>query len=129
MGSGIVQLTANGGDNGGSIEEGSPLLGDRFEDDEIADNLRRQENLRKRLVVPILFTIVVGLDFSLFMLNLPLTRVYESIACYRYYEGREPSRFLNPGSIPESLCKVEAVQSELAIVRGYEYLFQGLPGQ
>jgi len=78
--------------------------------------------------VYLLLVVVAGLDSCMYMINLPLTRVYESIACYHYYSANEPSRYPNPGSIPEALCKVEPVQHELALVRGFELLCMSLPG-
>lgn len=78
--------------------------------------------------VYLLLIVVAGLDSCMYMINLPLTRVYESIACYHYYSANEPYRYPNPGSIPEILCKVEPVQQELALVRGFEFLCMSLPG-
>ncbi|KHN95271.1 Major facilitator superfamily domain, general substrate transporter [Metarhizium album ARSEF 1941] len=75
----------------------------------------------------LLFFIVAGLDSTVFVLNLPLTRVYESIACYQYYSAHEPGRFSNPASIPEQECKIASVQQELARVKGIEFLFMMAP--
>ncbi|KAH7305243.1 major facilitator superfamily domain-containing protein [Stachybotrys elegans] len=74
----------------------------------------------------LLLVMVAGLDFTVFMLNLPLTRVYESIICYHYWAAVDPGRF--PDEVPEALCKGAPVQEELAIVKGYEMLFMSLPG-
>ncbi|KAK9439183.1 Major facilitator superfamily domain, general substrate transporter [Metarhizium brunneum] len=76
----------------------------------------------------LLFFILAGLDSTVFVLNLPLTRVYESIACYQYFSTHEPGRFSNPGSIPEQECKIASVQEELARVKGIEFLFMMVPG-
>jgi hypothetical protein len=83
---------------------------------------------RNRRSIYLLFVVVAGLDFCVYMVNLPLTRVYESIICYAHYAATEPSRFPSPGSIPEALCKIDSVQEELALIRGYEYLCMSLPG-
>lgn len=77
----------------------------------------------------LLFFILAGLDSTVFVLNLPLTRVYESIICYQHYATHEPDRFLDPGSIPEELCKIALVQGELARVKGIEFLFMMAPGR
>jgi hypothetical protein len=76
----------------------------------------------------LLFIVVAGLQFSMYMINLPLTRVYESIACYAYYSVTEPGRFDGPGSIPENMCKIDPAQEELALIMGYESLCMYLPG-
>ncbi|KID77225.1 Major facilitator superfamily domain, general substrate transporter, partial [Metarhizium brunneum ARSEF 3297] len=77
----------------------------------------------------LLFFILAGLDSTVFVLNLPLTRVYESIACYQYFSTHEPRRYLDPGSIPEQECKIASVQEELARVKGIEFLFMMVPGK
>ena len=66
----------------------------------------------------------------------PRTRIFESIICYRYYEEVDPSKIqlgrgaVGPGAIggvAESFCKVDAVQEQLAMLRGYQQLFDGFP--
>jgi hypothetical protein len=77
----------------------------------------------------LLLLMVAGLDFTVFMLNLPLTRVYESIICWHHWEALEPGKFSGgPDSIPEAYCKDAPVQEELALVRGCEMLFMSMPG-
>jgi hypothetical protein len=83
---------------------------------------------RSRWHVYALFFIVAGIDSTVFMLSLPLTRVYESITCYQWYLSAQPSRYPDPSSIPESMCKIPQVQEKLATLRGYELLFMALPG-
>ncbi|EAW08898.1 putative MFS transporter [Aspergillus clavatus NRRL 1] len=67
-------------------------------------------------------------DFGIFLVTVPQTRLYESIACYRYYETHEPSRIGPGGSVREQWCKIAPVQAEVAFVRGYEALFTAIPG-
>ena len=67
----------------------------------------------------------------------PQTRIIESVICYRYYEKVDPSKLLvgregvGPGAIggvAEMDCKADTVQSELAMLRGWQMLFDGFPG-
>lgn len=66
----------------------------------------------------------------------PETRIFESVICYRYYEQFDPSKIklgrdeVGPGAIggvDESLCKVDAVQDDLAQLNGYQNFFNGFP--
>lgn len=63
-------------------------------------------------------------------------RIFESVICYRYYEKADPSKIVlgrdvvGPGAIggvPELYCKAEQVQSELAMLRGWQQFFDGIP--
>ncbi|KAJ5794581.1 MFS transporter [Penicillium paradoxum] len=67
-------------------------------------------------------------DFGISLVTIPQTRLYESIACYQYYESQDPSRIGPDGSVPERLCKIAPVQGEVAFIRGYEALFTAIPG-
>ncbi|RDW58813.1 MFS transporter-10 [Coleophoma cylindrospora] len=68
-------------------------------------------------------------DFATGMVGIPLTRVYESIACSQYYKLHDPSRIApGTGEVPEEWCKVAPVQAEVALIRGYEALFVSIPG-
>ncbi|KAK5711261.1 hypothetical protein LTR15_012551 [Elasticomyces elasticus] len=66
----------------------------------------------------------------------PQTRICESVMCYHYYEDTDPTKLLldrssvGPGAIggvEEAYCKVNAVQEQLAMLRGYQQLLDGLP--
>ncbi|KAJ5623363.1 MFS transporter [Penicillium lividum] len=82
-----------------------------------------------RLSVFVLCVLLVTIgDFGIFLVSLPQTRLYESIACYRYYEAHDPSRIGPGGSVLEKWCKIAPVQGEVAFIRGYELLFAAIPG-
>lgn len=66
----------------------------------------------------------------------PQARIAEAIICYRHYEAADPGKLLvdrahvGPGAIggvPEALCKIEAVQSQLSSLRGYQTFLDGGP--
>ncbi|AEO67916.1 uncharacterized protein THITE_2031644, partial [Thermothielavioides terrestris NRRL 8126] len=50
--------------------------------------------------------------------QLPATRVVESRLCREHYRAHDPSALLPDGSVPEELCKVEAVQQRLGRIQG-----------
>lgn len=66
----------------------------------------------------------------------PLARITEAVICYRYFEKVDPSKLLlsrdqvGPGAIggvAEMWCKADDVQSELAMLRGWQQTFDGFP--
>jgi MFS family permease len=66
----------------------------------------------------------------------PNARIAEAIICYNHYETSDPSKLLQGraatgpgavGGVAEILCKVEAVQSQLSSLRGYQGFLDGLP--
>lgn len=70
------------------------------------------------------------------LMDSPQTRIIESVICYRYYEATDPRQILlgrdavGPGAIggvAEMACKADAVQEQLAMLRGYQQLFDGFP--
>ncbi|KAM3442177.1 hypothetical protein MY4824_001189 [Beauveria thailandica] len=57
----------------------------------------------------------------------PRVRFLESVACSRYYARHDPSRVDRGGSVPERLCKIDAVQTEVASVMGWQLFFDRIP--
>lgn len=66
----------------------------------------------------------------------PQTRIYESVVCYFHFENNDPSKLslsrnqVGPGAlggVQEMWCKADAIQSELAELRGYQKFFDGFP--
>lgn len=58
----------------------------------------------------------------------PLTALLEQRLCRDYYRKHDPSLIAPGGFLEERLCKLDSVQSELAIVRGWSLAFDALPG-
>ena len=59
----------------------------------------------------------------------PLTALLEQKLCREYYIKYDRSLIAPGGSIDERFCKLNAVQSELAIVRGWSLASNALPGK
>ena len=110
--------------------ERQPLLGPRanLQPPRPPQPLATRLTGNQRLQVLLLFVVVAAIDATIFILTLPLTRVYESIACYQWYATERPGQYPDPRSVPESKCKVGPVQEKLALVRGMELFFMAAPG-
>ena len=59
----------------------------------------------------------------------PLTALLEQNLCREYYTKHDPSQIVPGGSLDERLCKLNAVQSELAVVRGWSLALNALLGK
>ncbi|OJZ91606.1 hypothetical protein ASPFODRAFT_27487 [Aspergillus luchuensis CBS 106.47] len=87
-----------------------------------------KEHLRKtrlRLMLT-LFAMILAVEVGICMSNGPVTRIYESIACREYYTQYDPTQIGADGEVQEELCKVKAVQQDLAAVKGYMEFFDGI---
>ena len=108
--------------------ERSPLLSGAAQHEPSLSSMPSKKGSFSKKEVYLLLVIVAGLDFTVFTLNLPLTRVYESILCYHYYAAHEPGQYDDSSLIPEKFCKGGSIQEELAVVRGFEFFFMSIPG-
>jgi hypothetical protein len=84
-----------------------------------------REKLRIRLMIT-LFAIILFVETGNAMTQGPTTRIYESIACTSFYERTDATKIGPDGQIPEELCKGSEIQGEVAIVKGYGELFDGV---
>jgi hypothetical protein len=76
------------------------------------DHLQRWRNLYITLVFIFL------IDLFGFLGEIAKIRVYEGVICRQYYQKHDPSRFGDDGNVPEKLCKIPDIQSNLAQLRG-----------
>ncbi|KAK2848563.1 hypothetical protein FQN49_005599, partial [Arthroderma sp. PD_2] len=75
------------------------------------------------LCIIVLFT----LEFAAFFDFIPQTRLFEVITCRNYFDEHHPDRFPYAQDIPESECKINAVQSEVAYIQALAASFDALP--
>lgn len=80
-----------------------------------------------RLVV-LVFLLVSIIDVGGFLSDAPKTRVFEENICLVYYRQHDPSQIGSDGSVPEKLCKVDEVQQKLAMIFGWQDMFDAVPG-
>lgn len=78
--------------------------------------------------VALCVVVVITADMANYLVQAPRTRLYESIVCTRYYAATEPSLVGKDGSVPEGLCKLNLIQDEIAMVLGWQTMFENLPG-
>jgi len=72
--------------------------------------------------------LIFVVDFPEFMRVAPRLRLYELTICREYYRGADPSVIGPDGHVPEGLCKLDAIQSSLANLRGIMGLLEAVPG-
>ncbi|PYH42457.1 MFS transporter [Aspergillus saccharolyticus JOP 1030-1] len=82
-------------------------------------------HMRRRLLVS-LIAILLSFQIGGQMIGGPMVRVIEMIACNNYWRRQDPARLPMAGHLPEHLCKAAEVQTEVATVKGYSDLLEGL---
>lgn len=80
---------------------------------------------RLRLLIT-LTVILLSFEIGGQMIPVPMLRLIETIACNNYWRRHDPARLPASGHLPEHLCKVTAVQMEVATVKGYSDLLEGV---
>lgn len=89
----------------------------RDSNDDDAQPSAAQETVSMRALGTLLgLVLLVNLSMSLY--QLPLNRVIERRLCREYYALADPTVFDPNGEVSEDLCKIDAVQSELAWIQG-----------
>jgi hypothetical protein len=79
------------------------------------------------IMVVLAFALVAIIDMGAFLAEAPRTRVYESNICLGYYRETDPSVIGKDGLIAEKLCKVDAVQQKMAMIFGWQEMFDAIP--
>ncbi|KAM5431752.1 hypothetical protein MferCBS31731_007757 [Microsporum ferrugineum] len=115
-----------------NAEQDDPLL--QPDEEQVAESIsnpsepvtvRRKIHQTKFIILCIV--ILFLLDFAAFFDFIPQTRIFELIACRNYFDKHHPDRFPYPQDIPESECKIKAVQSEVAYVQALGASFDAIP--
>ncbi|KAF2676502.1 MFS general substrate transporter [Lentithecium fluviatile CBS 122367] len=112
-----------------SREEGSPLLSPV--DAEFSELPPAPTPKKRRpwiFLVGLVFLLIAVIDVGAFLAEPPKTRVYESNICIRHYQEVDPSKIQEDGTVPEALCKVDAVQQTMAMIFGWQDTFDAIPG-
>lgn len=65
-----------------------------------------------------LIVLLILVHLSAVLYTLPLNRVIELRLCQTYYALHGPSAIAPDGSVDEALCKIDAVQKQLAWIQG-----------
>ncbi|KAI8675930.1 hypothetical protein NCS57_00495800 [Fusarium keratoplasticum] len=80
-------------------------------------NRRLQARRHARLIAPVL-TLVLLVNLSMSLYQLPLNRLIERRLCSDYYRSTDPSLIQPDGSIDEKLCKVDEIGKSLGRIQG-----------
>lgn len=110
-----------------SMEEEEPLLSPI--DASAAHSLSSlPKNKPWILLVVLAFAMVSIVDVGAFLSEAPKTRVFEANLCLSYYQEHDPSMITHDGTVPEDLCKGDAIQQKLAMIFGWQDTFDAIPG-
>ncbi|KAI1813575.1 major facilitator superfamily domain-containing protein [Poronia punctata] len=71
--------------------------------------------------------IAIVAEIGEYLYTAPRVRLFESVSCTQYYLEHDPSKVLPDGSVPESLCKIDQIQDEVASVLGWQLFFDSIP--
>ncbi|KAJ5544759.1 MFS transporter [Penicillium sp. DV-2018c] len=100
-----------------------PVLGQSDRRDDTDSELCPRTRFR---ILITLIVILLSFEIGGQMIPGPMVRIIETIACDNYWRRHDPARLPPSGHLPEHLCKIAAVQTEVATVKGYSDLFEGL---
>lgn len=115
--------------------EWSHLLPQSAQQDDTTPHRNQWQSWEK--IMFLILTVVLLVSLGDQWQEAPHARIMEAVICYRYFEKVDPSKLLlgrdqvGPGAIggvAEMWCKADDVQSELAMLRGWQATFDGLPG-
>lgn len=114
-----------------SLPEDAPLLDEGHQPiSDPAQGHPARQPLLSRLGISriVLYCMLLNflLEFSNSILTVPLISLYEASICQTYYGPKHGSMLRSASRPDESMCKIPAVQSELAFVRGWKAIFDTL---
>ena len=72
----------------------------------------------KTRIISCVFCLQFLLNFSRYIVEVPLIRLFEIAICDRYFQAE---------AIDERLCKLPRIQNDLAIIVGWRFFFEALP--
>ena len=114
-----------------SLEEGAPLLSPIVAPLYPAAAEEAQLKKKKKpwvFLIVLAFFLIAIVDVGAFLAEAPKTRVFEANLCVRYFEKHDPSKIGPDGTVKEELCKEDAIQSKLAMIFGWQDMFDAIPG-
>ena len=88
---------------------------------------RKASSLRLYVTIIILLLNLTA-NFTYQLQALPRFRIWEIIYCRKYYQEHDSSLIGPGGVVEERFCKIENVQSQVALLKGWLEFFSGLPG-
>ena len=83
------------------------------------------QTTRYRLLVTLVI-ILLSFEIGGQLIPGPMTRVIETIVCDQYWRRTEPVRLPASGHLPQHLCKISEIQTEVATIKGYSDFLEAL---
>ena len=85
------------------------------------DNVERRPHRERppSFAIAALLALLLLVNLSASLYQLPLNRVVESRLCHEYYGQHDPSVIGSDGNIDEELCKIDSVQAGLGRIQGF----------
>ena len=74
---------------------------------------------KRTQIITCVFCLQFLFNFSRYIVEVPLIRLFEIAICNRYFDVK---------AIEEKACKVPRIQDDLAIVVGWRFFFDAIPG-
>ncbi len=109
-----------------------PLVGEELASDSNPTSRGQKTSLNDAMPLSRLVLYFMAIHFLLayceLILVAPLIKLFEQSLCISYYEIHDPGVISPGGSVPELMCKIQAIQAPLATIRGWKSLFDTIPG-
>lgn len=106
-------------------DETTPLLaGDIPRTETSTEALRASKKL---LILIATSTLILLADFGFYLSAAPQTAIFERIICHSYYPDLNTTAIVGIDGETSTICKSEAVQSELALINGWKDTFDMIP--
>lgn len=83
------------------------------------------QTARYRLLVTLVI-ILLSFEIGGQLIPGPMTRLIETIVCDHYWRRTEPVRLPASGHLPQHLCKISEIQTEVAAIKGYSDFLEAL---
>ena len=74
-----------------------------------------------------LYIIVFLVNIAFTILSIAQTRIYERIFCHQWFDDHDPTKIPANGHVPEELCKIPQVQTQISSLRGWMEFFEAAP--
>jgi hypothetical protein len=79
------------------------------------------------LLVSLACVLIAMIDMGRSLAEAPRIRVYEANLCLAHYRQHDPTVIGTDGTVPEQLCKIDAVQQKMAVIFGWQETFDAIP--
>ena len=133
----MVQHSNSSCEDAAAVNERSALLSPRVSETDHGSEFAASQPTgppgRTRCTWPWIYVVLVLIclafiaDMGETLSTAPRIRFLEFVACTRYYVRYDPSLVDESGTVPERLCKIDPVQSKVALVVGWQLFFDSIP--